>query len=290
MAARYEVQEVVQARNSLGEGVLWSAREGLVYWTDIEGQAMWTYDPAARRTTTTKLETGICSFAFRAGGGLLVAETSGLATYDPKSGNVRKLCEIVGGTDGVRLNDGRCDRQGRFVVGELDGQHKKRARVFITDRGLEPRKILDGIATSNSTCFSLDGKTMYFADTPERVIWSFDYDPDDGTPSKRRVFCDLHDQPGRPDGSTIDAEGFLWNAQWDGSRVVRWDPKGRIDRIIELPCRFPTCMAFGGENLNVLYVTSARKPGPSGAPGDADGSLFAVELSVRGLPETDFLG
>jgi L-arabinonolactonase len=145
-----------------------------------------------------------------------------------------------------------------------------------------------GWRTCRILCFSIDGTRMYFADTPERVIWEFDYDTDEGTPGNRRVFCDLHDQPGKPDGSITDSDGCLWNAQWGGSRVVRYTPAGKIDRIVELPCRFPTCPAFGGSDLGTLYVTSARREGEGAALVPADGALLAVRTGCRGIAETLF--
>lgn len=282
-----EISVSVSSQNSLGEGVMWSDDEQSVYWVDIDKAELWSYEPHSGSASTRGLEDAICSFAFREQGGMIVARTRSIELYDPRTGEGRKVRDVIDEPEGMRLNDGRCDRQGRFVVGGLDEKHgRRRAEVFSTDARLEPRSILDGIGCSNSTCFSIDGRTMYFADTPEQVIWQFEYDLSDGTPHDRRIFCDLRDQGAKPDGSTIDAEGFLWNAQWEGSRIVRYDPKGRVDRVIELPCRYPTCIAFGGESHDVLYVTSARRA----SPGAEDGSLLAISCGVRGLPESKFAG
>jgi len=282
------IRTAVNARNKLGEGVVWSAREKLVYWVDIESSELWTYNPQSRATTTLKLPEAVCSFAFRQDGSLLVGRASGLSFLDRRSGTEHWIRDLVAGVEGVRLNDGRCDRQGRFVVSSLDEKGQKRGEVYSTDGSLATKTILSGIGVGNSTCFSPDGKTMYFADTPQAVIWSFDYDPADGTPSNRRVFCDLHGEPGKPDGSTVDADGCLWNAQWGGSRIVRYDPLGRVDHVIELSCRFPTCIAFGGEGLSTLYVTSARRKDAKGQPGPADGALIEIESEYRGLEESTF--
>lgn len=132
---------------------------------------------------------------------------------------------------------------------------------------------------------------MYFADTPKAVIWRFDYDIDSGVPSNRRIFATFDDQPGTPDGSCVDADGCLWNAQWDGSRVVRYTPIGRIDRVIEMPVRKPTCVAFGGPKLDTLYITSARylmQPDELAAEPLA-GALFAISPGVTGLASEKFV-
>jgi len=132
---------------------------------------------------------------------------------------------------------------------------------------------------------------MYFADTPKAVIWRFDYDIDSGVPSNRQVFATFDNQPGAPDGSCVDADGCLWNAQWNGSRVVRYTPSGRIDRVIEMPVHKPTCLAFGGSKLDTLYITSARYHMP---PHELEaeplaGALFAISPGVTGLASEKFV-
>jgi L-arabinonolactonase len=133
---------------------------------------------------------------------------------------------------------------------------------------------------------------MYFADTPTGQIWSYDYDADSGAVSNKRVFADFSDQPGIPDGSIVDAEGFLWNAQWNGYRVVRYRPDGTIDRIVDMPVMNPTCVAFGGKDLDILFVTTARylmTPEQIEAE-PLSGGLFAVKVDVQGLNEPKFCG
>jgi sugar lactone lactonase YvrE len=152
-------------------------------------------------------------------------------------------------------------------------------------------RMFDGITVPNSTAFSPDDRTLYFADTPRHVIWAFDFNLHAGMIGDRRVFADLTARKTFPDGSCVDAEGFLWNAEYGGHRLTRYAPDGRPDRTIELPVTNPTCCCFGGENLDTLYVTSAtpaRKPdGPTIA---AEGGLLAIDVGVRGLPEAAFGG
>ena len=146
----------------------------------------------------------------------------------------------------------------------------------------------DNITVPNSTCFSPDDRTLYFADTPRHAIWAFDFDIDAGTISNRRVFADLTDRKGLPDGSCIDAQGYLWNAEYAGRRLTRYAPDGRVDRTIELPVTNPTCCCFGGDDLATLYVTSAAQRMPWPAP--IEGALLALDVGVRGLPEAAFGG
>jgi L-arabinonolactonase len=166
------------------------------------------------------------------------------------------------------------------------------AGLYRLDRDLSVTHLIDGVRCSNSLCFSPDGRTMYFACSLEREIRAYDYEPETGALSNRRVFCRLDDQPGLPDGSTVDAEGCLWNAQWGAKRVVRYRPNGRIDGIIEIPALNPTCVAFGGRDLDTLFVTTARKDMTPEqiARYPASGGLFAMRPGCRGLPEPTFAG
>jgi L-arabinonolactonase len=177
-------------------------------------------------------------------------------------------------------------------VGGFDSSEKGLSAAYRLDPDLSLHRLFGGLSSANSTCFSLDGRTMYYADTPQAVIWAFDYDPRTGAPSRRRIFCDFRDQPGVPDGSVVDAEGCLWNAQWNGSRIVRYRPDGSVDRVVEMPCRNPTSLAFGGRELDTLYVTTSRLTltREEARRQPAAGKLLAVRPRVKGLPETTFRG
>jgi L-arabinonolactonase len=152
--------------------------------------------------------------------------------------------------------------------------------------------LIDGVACANSTCFSADGRTMFFADTPERIIRAYEYDPATGALGSMRVHADLAAEPGLPDGSCVDAEGGLWNAEWEGRRVVRVAPDGRIDRVIEVPTWKPTCCAFGGADLDTLFITTSRlMSSDDDLAGDPHaGGLFAIRPGVRGVADALFAG
>jgi L-arabinonolactonase len=172
------------------------------------------------------------------------------------------------------------------------GKSERISNVYRVDRDLSVHKIISGVACANSTCFSPDGRVMYFADTPTGEIWAYDYDTNTGDISNKKVFANFSDQPGTPDGSIVDSEGYLWNAQWNGHRVVRYRPDSTVDRVISIPVMNPTCLAFGGKALDVIYVTTARylmTPEQIKAE-PLSGGLFAVMVDVKGLNEPKFGG
>jgi L-arabinonolactonase len=173
---------------------------------------------------------------------------------------------------------------------EVEGKYV--SSVIRLDADLRLTTLFGKVACANGICFSPDGSVMYFADTPARTIWAFDYDVDAGTPSNRRVLVDMRDQPGRPDGSCVDADGFIWNAQWNGHRVVRYAPDGRVDRVVPVPVLNPTCVAFGGSDLGTLYITTARylMSADQLAAEPMSGGLFCDVPGMKGLPEVKFKG
>ncbi len=290
-------QLLVDGHHELGEGVLWCDRSQSVFWTDIHASRLWNHHPQTGVTRSWGMPERLCCYAFTADPQqLLIGLESRLAFFNLSTGAIAPICRIEDDLPSTRLNDGRCDRQGRFVFGTLN-EDPDRAPIasfyrLNTDLTLE-RLSLPSIAISNSICFSLDGKLMYHCDSMAGKIMVCDYDTASGAVSGQRVFADLAEQPGGPDGSSIDAEGYLWNAQWGGSRVVRYAPDGSIDRVVAIPTAQPSCVAFGGAQFDTLYVTTAHE-GMSSEQRAADslaGGLFAVALdSVRGLPEVRFAG
>ena len=284
---------VVDCRNTLGESVFWHPERASVFWTDIDGARLWRFDPESGEAESWPTPERFGSVAMRGSGGLVVAAASGLCFYDLDSGDVTPIAEVEADLSSTRLNDGRCDRQGRFVFGGYDEVDRKAvSAVYRLDTDLTVHRLIPGVAVANSICFSPDGGTMYFADTPTRRIMAYDYDTAAGTVGDWRVFCSLEDQPGSPDGSVVDAEGYLWNAQVHGHRVVRYAPDGTVDRIIEVPVKSPTCVGFGGADLDTLYITTLRRlrTAEELAAEPTLGGLFAVKPGVRGLPEPKFRG
>jgi sugar lactone lactonase YvrE len=192
-----------------------------------------------------------------------------------------------------RFNDGRCDRRGRFFAGTMsDVRRDPAGSLYRLDADLSCHRLFSGIIVPNSIAWSPDSRTMYFADTYRARIAAYDYDAETGDLSRERLFVDAAGHPGRPDGSCVDADGCLWNAEYGGGRVVRYTPDGRIDRAIALPVSNPTCCCFGGARLDILFVSSARQrlSAEQLAREPLAGSVFAVRPGVSGLPEGRFAG
>ncbi|MDR3496258.1 MAG: SMP-30/gluconolactonase/LRE family protein [Ancalomicrobiaceae bacterium] len=288
-----KVYTVVEARNLLGEGIVWDGVAEQVLWTDIHGKALWSYEPASGEALSRALPERLACFAPLAGGRIAAGFVGGVRRYDPRSGVGSEFVPVEDDIPATRLNDGKLDRAGRLVFGTMDegnGETQPIGAVWSWDGMRAPRKLFGGVIVTNSIAFSPEGDRMYFADSPTRTIWVFDYDVTTGEPSNRRVFAQTSGS--YPDGSCVDADGCLWNAEWDGSCVTRYTPEGRIDRKIALPVSRPTCPAFGGPEQDVLYLTSARigLDAVRLAEEPLAGSLFAVRPGVTGLEDARFAG
>ena len=284
---------IVDCKNEHGEGVFWNPSDGRIWWTDIQGRALWSFDPVTTQSTSIPMEDRVCCFAPRAAGGLIVAYSDRVVLFDPETKQETLVTLFEPENPETRLNDGRTDRQGRLVVGgmnEVSG--KPDSSVISFDGNMKVQTLIDQISCANSICFSPAGNTMFFADTPDREILAFDYEKGRGTLTNKRLHASFKQEPGLPDGSCVDAEGGVWNAEWEGHRVVRVAPNGTIDRVIDVPVWKPTCCAFGGPNLDTLFITSSRlmsdeatlKKEPSA------GGLFAVKPGIRGVVDTPFKG
>jgi L-arabinonolactonase len=279
---------VIDCANTLGECVLWCERSQRVLWTDILGATLYACHPASGTTVTWAMPERLSSFALtRDDHRLLLGLASRLAFFDLATGALTPLADVEPGLS-TRLNDGRCDRHGNFVFGTFNEAEPRRpigSFYRLNAAGLRLERLdLPRVAIANSICFSPDGATMYYCDSPTRTIRCCDYP----ALTNDRVFAHV-DGPGEPDGSCIDADGYLWNAQWGAARVMRYAPDGRIDRSVATKALQPSCVAFGGATADELYCSSARIG--LAAPGPADGALLALAADgIRGLPESRFAG
>jgi sugar lactone lactonase YvrE len=290
-----DVACVVPARAILGESPIWDPVDEALWWVDIRRPAVHRYLPRTGAADAWPMPEEVGSLALRRerGRGLLLALRSGLAFFDPATGALERVCRPEPDQPDNRLNDGKCDRRGRFWVGSMHVSGRQPTGVlYRVDPDLAWQRVVDGITVPNSLAFAPDDRTLYFADTPTRRIMAHGLDLERGALGPARVFVTVPDDAGYPDGSTVDAEGFLWNAHWDGGRLTRYAPDGRVDRVVPLPVTRPTCCAFGGSALDVLYVTTA-----SVRLGEAElgrqpwaGGLLALDVGVRGLPEPRFAG
>jgi L-arabinonolactonase len=253
------VELLVDARARLGECVLWCDVAEALFWTDIEGATLSRWTASDGSTRRWSMPDRVGSFALCTEPRLLlIGFASGVALFDLERGVSGPLIAVEPGEPTTRINDGRCDAQGRFVFGMFNRAEVPIGHFYRVDGGLAVERLpLPQVGVANSIAFSPDGSRMYFADSPTRCIHSVDYHADGrlGTP---RLFVQLGADEGFPDGSAVDAESGLWNAHWDGSCVVRYDADGVETVRIPLPVSRPTCPAFGGSDLDRLFISSAR--------------------------------
>ena len=288
-----DVTFALPAGARLGEGPLWDPVEGVLYWVDIKRREVHRFHPATGRDVVWPTPEEVGSLAVRAAGGLVVALRSGFHFLDLDTGRTTAVVRPNPEHAENRFNDGKPDRQGRFWAGSMhEPGSRPTGALYRLDPDLTCHRMVDEVVCSNALCWSPDGRTMYHADTVQRTVWAWDADPARGEIAGRRVFRQLASDEGWPDGATVDVEGFVWLAHWDGWRVSRYDPAGRLERVVRLPVQRPTCPAFGGPELDVLYVTSAT----IGLSADARaaqpwaGGILAFDPGVRGLPEARFPG
>jgi len=285
---------------------VWDVETGCLYWLDGTGRrvgnpSIWWMDPRTGQTRNWSLTHDVGAMALRRGGGAVLANDDGFYFFDFDSGRLDLITHVDADQPRTRLNDGKCDRRGRFFAGGMDDKEELTiCGLYRLDPDLCVTKVDEGIICTNGPCWSPDDRTFYLADTFQGEYWAYDYDAHTGSLANKRVFASFKDDAGVADGSTIDAEGCLWNAQLISGELVRYAPDGSVDRRIGMPVRNITSCMFGGENLDELYVTSmARVKHPAVhdrfakevKPQHLAGSLFRVTgLGVRGLPEPRFAG
>lgn len=293
----------VDSRCAHGEGVLWCERRQALLWVDIDGSRLWMHVPASGVSRHWALPDRPGCLALAESGHLLLALAKALYRADLDAAladgdaplPLLHLADVQAHEPRTRSNDGRADRHGNFVFGTMDESAQKAAigafYQYSAAHGLRPLP-LPGAAIPNSICFSPDGRTLYWCDSIQPRIQCCDYDPGAARVGPSRVFAEVDLAGAAADGSCIDAEGGLWNAQWGGARVVRYAPDGRIDRIVPVPVPQPSCCAIGGAGLDTLYVTTS----PQGldpaarAAAPASGGLFELPLGAAlGLPESRVL-
>ena len=282
---------LVDSRCTLAEGIQWRTDQHRLWWTDIHGCALWSCDADGQDISQIETPERLGSFAFDPDGHLLAAFESGLFKWDLKRDRLERLTDFEATHPTSRLNDGRCDRQGRFVVGGMDEDGLRSTSSVTRYTGQRVETLLNSIGCSNSICFSPDGTWMYFADTPTRTIQRIAYDGDTGKLGKSKVFVNITDEAaGYPDGSCIDSDGALWNARFNGCRVQQTLPDGSTGLQVDLPVPQVTCACFGGPDLDRLYITTAREN-----MNDAEieqhplsGGIFVARPGAVGLPEDRF--
>ena len=285
-------ENVVGVGNVIGEGPRWNAAEQRLYWVDfIENQNIHTWHPSSRELKTYRTEAPVTALGFRRAGGLIVATGGKIAVCDLPAGSLRVLAS-VDDRPSMRLTDGAVDAEGRFWVGSMHSQQQDQPHgsLYRFDPDGTVHTMDNGITVSNGLGWSPDQRTLYFIDTFRRAVYAYDYSRATGAIGNRRVFVRTREDDGYPDGMAVDAQGHVLVAFWGGWKVVRYDPDGAREREIRFPVANPTACAFGGPDLDELYVTSAKLALPPDqlAAQPMAGDLFRVRLGVRGQPEPWF--
>lgn len=279
-----------------GERPGWDERRGILYFVDMRAPALHAFTPQSGRHDWWAMPDWIGSFGLIEDGRLAVALRTGVHLFDPQAGSLRLLAPAPYDPRRFCFNDGRCDRQGRLIVGPLfdplgpgdprpDEPETAPTWRFDGRNRMEPMP-LHVAKIGNGLAFSPDGRTLYHTDTAEKTIWACDYDPDTGAATNERVFARVNEggADGGPDGATVDRDGFYLCAVFGAGCLLRFDPDGKLERRIELPVRYPTMPALGGPDRATLYVTSASFPVKSPADHPDAGALLALEAPCPGLP------
>ena len=288
-----QINCLYEGHDLLGESPLWHAKNQQLYWVDAIKPALHALHPATGQHQEWAMPELIGSIALCQDGNLIAAMASGFAWIDLPSGKIRMQKKVREAGAPFHLNDGKCDRLGRFWAGEVC--HDKtlpQGQLYCVYPNGEIQVKASDLFLFNGPCWSPCNRFFYFADSFQKIIYRCDFDLKTGTLGQRQVFIQIpKDDPSSPDGCTVDAEGYLWSTKWEGSRITRYAPDGRIDCEFELPIQRPTSCTFGGENLNTLFITSCSQDSGESAP-LADphaGQLFMIQCEkVRGIAEKPF--
>lgn len=274
------VERVRVPLSRLGEGPCWV--DGSLLWVDISAGQVHRYDPVGGSHDTADVGQAVGALVPRAGGGLVLAARDGFAAFDLDTGAFELIAAVETDRPGNRMNDGKCDRAGRFFAGtKADDDTTGAGALYCLEIG-GVRQVLDKVSISNGIGWSPDERLMYYVDTPTGRIDVFDYDAATGGLAQRRRFVDIPEDCGLPDGLCVDADGAVWIALWGGGAVHRYRADGGLDRVLRLPVSDVTCCAFGGADLDVLYITTARTDEPE------SGALFRCWPGVTGQPANPY--
>jgi sugar lactone lactonase YvrE len=280
----------INCHNDLGEGPLWDPRENALYWLDINQAKI------QRRDTNGTVQVfdmpfKVTALGLRKAGGFIAASERGFHYWDGQGTALEFIAHPEQGKAGARFNDGKVDRAGRFWAGTMDPRSATSA-LYRLNTNLQVNRMETDITISNGIGWSPDNKVMYYVDTLHYVVYTYDFDLAKGKLSNRRVFLQTKPDEGVPDGLTVDSRGYIWIAFYDGWRVTRYTPEGKVDKQVDLPVARPTCPAFSGPELDELYITTAIDglPADELAQQPQAGNLFMVKPGVSGLPEPEFAG
>ncbi len=289
-----QVELVLDTKSELGEGAIWNHRTGELIWVDITGKILNFYNPKLKNNKEMLTGQMIGTVVPAESGKMMVALENGFYQLDPETGSKTFIANPEEDVPGNRFNDGKCDPAGRFWAGTMSTGGKKEAgALYRLDTDSTVHKMIENVTTSNGIVWSHDATKMYYIDTPTRKVMTYDYDNATGDISNPQTAVEVPDEMGYPDGMTIDAEGNVWIALWGGSAVGCWNPEtGELLRTIDVPAKNVTSCAFGDDDLETLYITTARQ-------GTSDeeleefphaGGLFKTRPGVKGVEAFFFKG
>ncbi len=277
-----EPQLIADYRCGCGESPLWHPDEQCLYWIDIDDGRMFRYNPSSGEHEQVYEGDVIGGLTLQADGDLLLFMARG-AVCTWRDGEINAVITEIPEERETRFNDVIADPGGRVFCGTMPTRDRL-GRLYRLDRDITHTILLEGIGTSNGLGFTPDNEQMYYVDSPKREVYLFDYDRDSGDISNRRVFVKTPDDEGVPDGMTVDAEGYVWVAKWDGGCLVRYSPAGEEERQISFPARKVSSATFGGPDYTDIFVTTAGGKDKAGE-GEGAGALFHLNLGVQGVPE-----
>jgi sugar lactone lactonase YvrE len=286
-----DAELVLDARAILGEGPVWDAEAGVLWWVDIEGRQIHRFHPSTRADTTIATPSMVGAVALRARGGLVAALADGVDRVDVASGAFERVLEL-GEPPNVRSNESKCDPAGRLLVGTMAYDYAPIGSLYSIDAGGSVRRLLGDLEIANGMAWSADGGTFYYIDSPTRRVDAFDYDLATGSIARRRPWLVFDDPIAKPDGMAIDSEGGLWIAFWGAGEVRRYGPDRSLDVVVRVPAKQVTSAVFGGPDLRDLYITSATTELTSAQRAEQPlaGGLFHVRIPVAGLVPDRFAG
>lgn len=285
------VRRVSSSPSMLGESPVWDAQNECLYWVDGISCKIHRYDPRNERFQEWSLPSMVGSVGLSQGHRLVVGLQDGIYEFDLETSDLKALFQFSEPDDRVRFNDGKVDRQGRFVCGSMGVNADPRGELYRVSVDGQTEVLANGIRISNAICFSPAGDRIYFADSMDRTIRSYRYGASTEPLEEPSIYLDTNPYGSAPDGATVDSEGYLWVALIQASKIGRFDPEGRLDRLIDAPVDMPSCLAFGGGDMSTLYLSSIKDSGTGRAVSrhPAGGHVFAIDgLGITGIPETRF--
>lgn len=290
-AKKISARRISPSPDLLGECPIWDGATSTLFWVDGVSRLIRSFDIQNNQFAQIEVPSTIGSIGLATQGRLVAGLKDGLYLVDLATGDCTAIFKPEQPDDRIRFNDGKMDRQGRFLCGSMGVYAEPLGELIRVDQDGKWEMLANGIRISNSLCFSPDGKTMYFSDSLDRNVRAYSYNKDNGTLDQPRILVDTQPFESGPDGATVDSEGYLWVALVQAGKIGRFTPEGKLDRLIEAPTDMPTCLAFGGANLDTLFVTSIKDSGSGRAISrhPDGGYLYALQgLGVTGLPEPRF--